>query len=102
MIDTGRRELIKSIVKGGVYASPVIATLAAPSRLMGQGPSGMMMPMWCDYFPILCRIFGDQSAAQGMGRSLPLNQQGPVGPPPPGSQLPPGSIAPPGGPPPFD
>ena len=67
MVDKGRREMIKTIVKSGVYASPVIATMAAPARLMGQGPSGMMMPMWCEYFPILCRIFGEQ-AAGGMCR----------------------------------
>ena len=96
MVDTSRREMIKTIVKGGVYASPVIATMAAPARLMGQGPSGMMMPMWCDYFPILCMIFGDEAAA-GM-RSLTQPGQAPpgqpVGPPSPGSRPPPGNQPP--------
>ena len=40
-----RREMIKAIATGAAYAAPTILTLTAPSHLVAQGPSGMMMIM---------------------------------------------------------
>ena len=83
MVDQSRRDIIKMIAKGTLYMSPAIVTLAAPTRLMGQGPSGMMS-MFCDSFPTLCMVFSSEAA------------------PPPGSQPPPSGSAPAGQPAPWD
>ena len=40
-----RREMIKAIVTGAAYAAPTILTLTAPTHLVAQGPSGMMIMM---------------------------------------------------------
>lgn len=89
--DQERRKLIKAILKGTVYAAPIITSMAAPTGLLGQGPSGMMMTI-CDYIPVLCWIFGDASG----GASPQQQRQGPAGPgtPPPG-QAPPTQPLPP-------
>lgn len=68
MVDQSRRDLIKSVTKGAIYATPVISTIAAPRRLMAQGSS---MLMFCDYFPILCMVFGQSAAAPGAGYQSP-------------------------------
>jgi hypothetical protein len=72
-----RRRLIKAIVKGMVYTAPVITSMAAPAGLMGQGPSAMMM--FCDYFPVLCMIFGGGAEAPSTPRMAPTT---PTPPPP--------------------
>lgn len=104
MTHQGRREAIKRIARGAAYASPVIASLAAPARLMAQGPSGMML-MFCDYFPVLCMIFGGLQSDQPSGAPGSTGQPGQPGAPPPGGAPPtppPPSRTnpPPGGPPP--
>lgn len=49
MTDTSRREAIKTIAKGAIYASPIITTLIAPARaqaqLSGMGTMGGGMGM---------------------------------------------------------
>ena len=71
-----RREMIKAIVTGAAYAAPTILTLTAPSHLVAQGPSGMMMMMM----------------GGGMGMGMPTFAPNLA--PPPGSVTPP---PPPGG-----
>ncbi|HKI94796.1 MAG TPA: hypothetical protein VJ992_05840 [Gemmatimonadales bacterium] len=39
MVDQSRRDLLKTLAKGAIYAAPFIATVSAPTRLMAQGPS---------------------------------------------------------------
>jgi hypothetical protein len=86
--DPERRRLIKAVVKGLIYTAPIITSMAAPQGLMGQGPSGMMM--FCDYFPVLCMIFGGGAPAPGASpqRTAP-------GAPPPGTPTPPPPTPPP-------
>ena len=67
-----RRELLLRIARGAVYSTPVVKTLAAPDPAAAQAvssPGGMMMT-FCDYFPILCRIF------MGFGNSQAEDAQG--------------------------
>jgi len=91
MVDRNRRDAIKSLAKGAIYTSPVVFTLAAPSRLLGQGPSDMMMFMFCDYFPTLCWIFDiEQENAPAAPGSQPDPGVQPDFPPPPGDVPPPG------------
>lgn len=106
MVDRTRRDVIKSIAKGAVYVSPVIYTMAAPARVMAQGPSGMMgmmmMFMFCDFFPIICMLFGGQylEGESPLQNQNPFDPGAPPGfgfpgqpptlPPPPGSAPPPG------------
>lgn len=97
MVEQSRRDLIKRIAKGAIYASPVVYTMAAPVRLLAQGPSSMMN--FCDHFPVLCMIFGNPAAMTGgpPGFAPPSGDAWPPAPgqppnfltPPPGS-LPPG------------
>jgi hypothetical protein len=84
-----RRRVIKAIVKGVVYSAPLVTSMAAPAGLMGQGPSGMMMT-FCDYFPVLCMIFGG-SQATTPGAPAPGGQGGGATPgtPPPATPTPP-------------
>jgi hypothetical protein len=98
MVDRDRREVIKAIAKGAIYVSPLIVSMAAPAGLMGQGPSGNMM-MFCDYFPILCMIFGGSSTPPG---ATPAGQQTSPAPSgqPPFSPPPSQTNPPPGAPPP--
>jgi len=90
MVDKSRREAIKTLAKGAAYASPVVYTIAAPTRLIAQGSSGMMEWMLCDWFPIICEWFGRSEAtapptpAPGEITSFP---EAP-GAPPPGSRPP--------------
>jgi len=93
MVDQSRRDLIKSLTKGAVYVTPVISTIAAPRRLMAQA-SGMMF-MICDFFPILCMIFGMSAPAQLTpgapqapgSQPAPWNRPPPWQGPPSGSQM---------------
>jgi len=78
-----RRRVIKAIVKGMVYSAPFVVSMAAPAGLMGQGPSGMMMT-FCDYFPVLCMIFGGAEAGGTGGARM---QAAPT--PPPATPTPP-------------
>lgn len=89
MVDEDRRRVIKMLAKGVVYSAPVVTSLAAPVRLLAQGPSGMMMSRFCRLFPWICMIFGWNDPAQGPGPP-PGPGQGSPFPPPPGSQPPPG------------
>ena len=73
MVDKSRRDIIKGIAKGAIYAAPVVYTMAAPTRLLAQG-SGMMT--FCDYFPTLCMIFGSDYATP---QSAPPPTKGPTG-----------------------
>lgn len=102
MVDRERREAIKIIATGAIYVSPVIATMAAPARLVGQGPSPMMMMMFmiCDFFPVLCMIFPGLSRQQQRGApgAAPPGSEGPL--PPPPTPLPPSRTNPPPGQPP--
>ena len=87
MVDKSRRDIIKGIAKGAIYAAPVVYTMAAPTRLLAQG-SGMMT--FRDFFPVLCMIFGGNFAAQ-QGASSPSRAPTQVPgqpnfPPPPGSR----------------
>jgi hypothetical protein len=97
-MDQTRRELIRTLAKGGVYAAPVIVSMAAPVRLMAQGPSGMMS--FCDYFPILCMWFG--GAPSGARTSTPSAQPttAPGASPAPWTAPAPGATPPPTPPPP--
>jgi len=98
MADQSRRELLKTLAKGAIYAAPVITTLAAPVRLMAQGPSNAMMMTFCDYFPQLCWIFGGAPTNAKPGSTAPGAAPAPPPPsaPPPSSNQSPGAIAPPG------
>ncbi len=98
MIDQSRREMIKRIVKGTVYVAPVVATMAAPGRLMAQGGSDPGS-MFCDYYPILCPWFGGSSAFQQAPSSAPApgvttsgQPQAPGAQPAPWERPPPGSV----------
>ena len=78
-----RRQMLKRIARGAVYSSPVIKTLAAPDPAAAQAvssPGGMMMT-FCDYFPILCRIFMGFGIGQreGPGGMTPPPSSGGIG-----------------------
>jgi hypothetical protein len=94
MREQTRRQVIKTIIGGAAYVAPVIATIAAPARLMAQGTSGMMYKL-CDYWPWLCCVF-DPSYCEGATSSqtapvtAPGQQQAPGAQPAPGSQPAPG------------
>ena len=97
-----RRRVIKAIVKGVVYSAPLITSMAAPAGLMGQGPSGMMMT-FCDYFPVLCMIFGGSQASSpgapapgGQGGATPTTPPATPTPPPPTPPSPGQANPPPG------
>ncbi len=89
MVDKGRRDIIKGIAKGAIYAAPVVYTMAAPTRLLAQGSGGMS---FCDQFPVLCMIFGGDAAEPGAAppTRAPTQVRPPPGqpnfPPPPGSR----------------
>ena len=68
--------MIRAIVTGVAYAAPTILTLVAPSHLVAQGPSGMMMGM----------MMGG-----GMGMGMPTFA--PNYAPPPGTSPPPGGAS---------
>jgi len=68
--------MIRAIVTGVAYAAPTILTLVAPSHLVAQGPSGMMMGM-------MGMMMGG-----GIGMGMPTFA--PNYAPPPGTSLPPG------------
>ena len=100
MVDQARRDMVKAIVKGAVYVSPVVSTMAAPVKLMAQGPSDMMF-MFCDWFPVLCMIFGGSEDPFGSpvapGTVPPPGQLPAPGTyPAPWDRPPPGAIPPPG------
>jgi hypothetical protein len=96
-----RRRVIKAIIKGVVYSAPLVTSMAAPAGLMGQGPSGMMMT-FCDYFPVLCMIFGGSQASQrapapgGPGGAAPGTPPATPTPPPPTPPSPGQANPPPG------
>ena len=73
-----RREMLKRIARGAVYSTPVISTLAAPDPAAAQAVSspGMMMMTFCDYFPILCRIFMGLGFSQSAGQMNMLPSSG--------------------------
>ena len=95
MVDHTRREAIKQIARGAAYVSPLIVSMAAPVHAFAQGASGSMMFMFCDYFPVLCMIFGGATAP---GSTTPPGTGTPTPPdlPPSPTEVNP----PPGGPPP--
>ena len=49
---TDRREFLKKLAKGTVYAAPVVKTLAAPDPAASQEPSGKMGPR-----PAICDLW---------------------------------------------
>ncbi len=101
MVDRERREAIKIIATGAIYVSPVIATMAAPARLVGQGPSPTMMMMFmiCDFFPVLCMTFPGFSRQQPGAPGTARPGEGAL-PPPPTPPPPSRTNPPPGQPPP--
>ncbi len=74
MSDSDRREFLKKLAKTAVYSAPVIASLAAPIELVGQGQS-----------PTHKHHGGSASPTS---QELPPNPQ--PGGPPPWDQPPPG------------
>ena len=93
MVEKSRREMIKQIAKGAIYAAPVVHTVAAPVRLLAQGPSSMMMD-FCDQFPVLCMIFGDAAVDPAVPARFDPASGGPATPPAIGT--PPWTAPPPG------
>jgi len=104
MIDESKRETLRRMAKGAIYAAPVILTMGAPTRLLAQisqSPLCLMFPVLCDW---LMMWFPEQRPNPGGGPTGgPGGFQGaPFGnspfAPPPGTTPPPG-ITPPQPPP---
>ena len=95
-----RRAFLRRLAKRATYAAPVIYSFAAPTAATAQVSPGMMMTL-CDYFPIICRLFGGDQATRTEGlESSPAQPRTPPSPPlrePPWSRPPPGGSAPGGG-----
>ena len=73
MLDEERRRFLKQLGKAAIYTAPVISTIAAPLKLMGQGMgSPMMMPP----------MMGAAPGAPPPGGAAPWDE------PPPGSKKP--------------
>jgi hypothetical protein len=77
--DQHRREFLKKLAKGAVYAAPVIRTMTAPLEVVGQGKSTSHK-----------NDHGNEGHGGGAGGSSPA-----LGGAAPGTQPPPGSIPPP-------
>ena len=43
MVNKDRRDFLKRLAKGAVYAAPVVVSMAAPVHLVGQGMGASMM-----------------------------------------------------------
>jgi hypothetical protein len=78
MTPTDRREFLKKLAKGAVYAGPVIVSMAAPTDVTGQGKSSQH------------HTHPDLAPGAAPPTRSPF-------PPPPGSKTPPGTEGPPQG-----
>jgi hypothetical protein len=77
MTEERRREFLKRLAKGAVYAAPVIRTMSAPLEVVAQGQSTSHKNDHGGHWS------GSSAGGSGLGG------------PPPGTQPPPGSTPPP-------